>query len=157
MRINLEYMGRKHLDKVVDLDKKIAQNPWSKSMFIEELELQSFNRVLVNEYGDVCGYGVSRLQVDEWHLLTVGVDSNIRRQGYGKRLVEDVIRKAALNLDKTVLLEVRASNEIAINLYKKIGFEILHIRKNYYKSSTTPENAVVMKRLVKERDCEMFS
>jgi [ribosomal protein S18]-alanine N-acetyltransferase len=157
MRTNLEDMEKKHLDKVVDLDNKIAQNPWSKSMFFEELELHSFCRVLLDEYGDICGYGVSRLQVDEWHLLTVGVDSNLRRQGYGKHLVEDVIRKAALNLDQAILLEVRASNKIAINLYKKIGFEILHIRENYYKSSGGPEDAVVMKRLVKEGDREKFS
>jgi [ribosomal protein S18]-alanine N-acetyltransferase len=157
MRINIEDMEKKHLDKIVDLDSKIAQNPWSKSMFFEELDLHSFSRVLVDEYGDVCGYGVSRLQVDEWHLLTVGVESNLRRQGYGKRLVEDVIRKAALNLDKAVLLEVRSSNKIAINLYKKIGFETLHIRENYYKSSGDPEDAVVMKRLLKEGDREMFS
>ncbi|MBF0193694.1 MAG: ribosomal protein S18-alanine N-acetyltransferase [Magnetococcales bacterium] len=157
MRISIENMEKKHIDKVVHLDSKIAHNPWSTSMFLEELNLNSFCRVLVDEYGDLFGYGVSRPQVDEWHLLTVGVDSKLRRQGYGKRLVVDVIRKAALNLDKAVLLEVRASNNSAINLYKKIGFETLHIREKYYKSATGPEDAVVMKRLVKESDREKFS
>ncbi|MBF0383694.1 MAG: ribosomal protein S18-alanine N-acetyltransferase [Magnetococcales bacterium] len=157
MRINVEDMETKHIDKVIALDKKIAHNPWSKLMFLEELTLNSFCRVLTDEYGDILGYGVSRLLVDEWHMLTVGVKSDFRRQGYGKRLVEDVIRKAALNYSQAILLEVRSSNTIAINLYKKLGFETLHIREQYYKSSSVPEDAVVMKRLVKEGDRELFS
>ncbi|MBF0357571.1 MAG: ribosomal protein S18-alanine N-acetyltransferase [Magnetococcales bacterium] len=150
-------MKKKHLVKVVDLDGKIAQSPWTMPMFLEELELGSFCRVLLDEYGEVIGYCISRLQVDEWHLLTVGINSSHRNMGLGSRLLKDLIRKAALNYDKAVLLEVRSSNAVAINLYKKHGFTVLHIREGYYKTAQAAEDAVVMKRLIKGGDREIIS
>jgi [ribosomal protein S18]-alanine N-acetyltransferase len=157
MRINIADMEKKHLGKVLELDSKIAQHPWSMSMFLEELELESFCRVLLDEYGEVIGYAVSRFQVDEWHLLTVGVNSDHRNIGFGSRLLNDLVRKVALNHDQAILLEVRSSNTTAINLYKKHSFKTLHIREGYYKSTSVAEDAVVMKRLVQDGDRELIS
>ena len=44
----------------------------------------------------------------------------------------------------TILLEVRESNNIAINLYKKFNFREICIRENYYKFPV--ENAIIMKK-----------
>ena len=140
------------MQQVVDLDSKVAQYPWTMSMFLEELRLQSFCRVALDVHGLVIGYGVSRLQVDEWHLLTLGVGVNFRRQGYGECLVADVIRKSALHNDRIILLEVRASNILALNLYKKMGFKIINVRKGYYRSELIREDAIVMERLVQKGD-----
>jgi ribosomal-protein-alanine acetyltransferase len=157
MVLRLRDMEPKHLGRVVELDGLIAQRPWSKSMFEEELNLSSFCRVLLNDYGTVAGFCVSRLQLDEWHLLSVGVGLDFRRQGLGERLVADVVRKAALGRSRAVLLEVRASNEPALKLYKKMQFETLYVRENYYKGPPKAEDAVVMDRRVKERDREFIS
>ncbi|MBF0454723.1 MAG: ribosomal protein S18-alanine N-acetyltransferase [Magnetococcales bacterium] len=156
MRVSLLNMEEKHLERVSALDFKLAQRPWSVSMFKEELRLRSFCRLLMNEYGVVVGYGISRLQVDEWHLLTVGVAREFQRQGYGFQLVADVIRKAALGYNRSVLLEVRASNVSALTLYKKMGFETLYIREGYYKAPPLAEDAVVMSRRVQENDRKIF-
>ena len=157
MRVYLKDMEEKHLERVSALDFKAAQRPWSLQMFQEELRLHSFCRVLLDDYGNVIGYGVSRLQVDEWHLLTVSVEAEYRRNGFGYRLVADVIRKAALSHNRSVLLEVRASNKDAVSLYESLDFEILYIREGYYKAPPIAEDALVMSRRIQEGDREIIS
>ena len=150
-------MEERHLQSVVALDNKIALRPWTREMFLEELRLQSFCRILQGEEGMVLGYGITRLQLDEWHLLTVGVAPGFRRRGYGARLLTDIIEKAAKTASRSVLLEVRASNKGALNLYKKLGFKVLYVREGYYKSVPSTEDALVMDRRVSEGDRDLFS
>ncbi len=157
MRVYIKDMEKKHLDRVAALDLKIAQRPWSLHMFLEELKLQSFCRVLLDDYGSIIGYSVARLLVDEWHLLTIGVGEKFQNSGYGHSLVMDVIRKAALSHNRSVLLEVRASNKAALSLYEKIGFKTLYIREGYYKSSPIAEDAIVMDRRIQDGDREIIS
>jgi [ribosomal protein S18]-alanine N-acetyltransferase len=144
MSLHLQDMVVADLPAVVDLDSMVAQRPWSREMFLEELRLQSFCRVLLAADGVLVGFCVSRLLFDEWHLLTVGVGLKVRQRGYGQRLLGDIINKATLTHSRCVLLEVRVSNSPAQNLYKKMGFKTLCIRDNYYKSPPGTEDAVVM-------------
>lgn len=66
---------------------------------------------------------------DEIDIINIIVDKNHRRKKIGSRLLDYVIKN---NQDKKFILEVKISNEAAINLYKKFGFEIKGIRKGYY-------------------------
>ncbi|MFX0066508.1 MAG: ribosomal protein S18-alanine N-acetyltransferase [Candidatus Hermodarchaeota archaeon] len=76
------------------------------------------------------------------HLLSIAVLKKYRKQGIASML----LKRAYNGLKKTnkfqgIYLEARESNTPAISLYKKLGFEIVKIRRNYY---TDGENAVVM-------------
>lgn len=66
---------------------------------------------------------------DEIDIINIIVDKNHRRKKIGSQLLDYVIKN---NQDKKFILEVKISNEAAINLYKKFGFEIKGIRKGYY-------------------------
>jgi ribosomal-protein-alanine N-acetyltransferase len=84
---------------------------------------------------------------DEVQIIDLKVQEKYRRQGYASRLIRELI--TAYPGQSYVILEVRASNQPAQNLYKKMGFRELNRRKNYYPNPV--EDAVVMKLELKPR------
>jgi tRNA threonylcarbamoyladenosine biosynthesis protein TsaB len=82
---------------------------------------------------------------DDVHLLVIAVDPDSRRQGVGRRLLEEVyFLTQELGLSR-VLLEVRHSNERAIRFYQKQGFAQIGLRKGYYPAAKGQrEDAMVM-------------
>lgn len=79
---------------------------------------------------------------DEAHIIAVGVRSPHRSQGIGELLVIGAIEQAIARRMQSVTLEVRVSNYIAQNLYKKYGFKRQGIRKAYYVDNR--EDALIM-------------
>ena len=82
--------------------------------------------------------------VDSIDVINIVVDNDCRRKGIASKLIEYILLENDNKYD--YFLEVRESNEAAINLYKKYNFEIVNIRKKYYGN----ENALLMKRGVHE-------
>ena len=64
------------------------------------------------------------------------------RQGYGKAVVEALIKYAKNNHLDSISLEVRESNTPAITLYRELGFKVEGKRKDFYTKPT--EAALVM-------------
>ncbi|MBF0368340.1 MAG: ribosomal protein S18-alanine N-acetyltransferase [Magnetococcales bacterium] len=130
--------------KAAALDLAMGTPPWSSGMFLEELRLGSHCRVLVGPQGDLAGFLVARPQFDEWHIMTLGVARTLRRQGWGRRLVENLLEEADQAGCPKLLLEVRRSNVGAQALYRALGFTLLHTRRNYYATRQGREDALVM-------------
>ena len=80
--------------------------------------------------------------MDEGHITNIAVDPSYRRMGIGSRLMESVIEIAQRSKLRGLTLEVRVSNTEAISMYKRFGFKIEGLRKNYY--SDTHEDAFIM-------------
>jgi len=80
---------------------------------------------------------------DETHLLDLAVDPGARRRGYGRALLERVIADAREAGGRVVLLEVRASNGVALTLYRSAGFFESGVRTAYY--SDNGEDAIEMR------------
>jgi [ribosomal protein S18]-alanine N-acetyltransferase len=85
--------------------------------------------------------GVWRM-VDEGHIVTIAVRSELRRQGLGDLLVDRAFGVAEEYRLPVLTLEVRASNEGAQRLYRRWGFRKVGVRKRYY--SDNKEDAVIM-------------
>lgn len=79
---------------------------------------------------------------DEAHIVSVGVRSDYRGYGIGELLLIGAIEQAQKRRMQVVTLEVRISNYIAQNLYKKYGFKKMGVRKGYY--SDNREDALIM-------------
>ncbi len=79
---------------------------------------------------------------DEVHIIDVATHPDARRQGAARSLVRTVIATAESRGARLVLLEVRESNIAAMALYRSLGFESVHVRRDYY--SAPRENAVEM-------------
>ena len=80
--------------------------------------------------------------VDEAHIVSIGVRSEYRGLGLGELLLISAIEQAIEMESRMVTLEVRVSNYVAQNLYKKYGFTERGVRKGYY--SDNREDALIM-------------
>jgi ribosomal-protein-alanine N-acetyltransferase len=80
---------------------------------------------------------------DELQLMNVAVAPEQRRKGYGSALLADLLRIARTQAIAAISLEVRPSNQAAIRLYERDGFERVGLRPRYY--SDNAEDALVMR------------
>lgn len=99
--------------------------------------------ILVNEDDIINGLLIVYKNIDYFELEAIVVDPDYRKRGIGNSLINFFVDNY-VNLED-IFLEVAVNNINAINLYKKNGFEIINIRKKYYKDI----DAYVMKRVVK--------
>lgn len=90
----------------------------------------------------VLGYAGMWIMVNEAHITTVALRSNWRGKGFGELLLASLVELAAEMGADRVTLEVRVSNEVARNLYRKYGFQEEGRRPRYY--SDDNEDAFIM-------------
>jgi ribosomal-protein-alanine N-acetyltransferase len=117
--------------------------PWSRAVFRDCL-LAGYYSLVLDVGGTVFGYAIMSIAASEAHILNLCVHPELRRQGYGRRLLNALLFKAHDNAVKQVFLEVRPSNRGAIKLYSSAGFEEIGIRPAYYQARDGRENAVVL-------------
>ena len=113
------------IDEIEEVNKLLSK-------FNYRITLNSFNNNFLKclIYYDYCikGIVVYDLLYDRIEIEYIIVDDNAKRQGIGSMLLKEIEKNNINN----ITLEVRESNNEAINFYKKNGFEIASIRKNYY-------------------------
>ncbi|GAV26471.1 ribosomal-protein-alanine N-acetyltransferase RimI [Carboxydothermus islandicus] len=147
--MELKHMELKDLPQVLDIEKLSYTNPWSKASFMYEITENPLATYLVAREGDkILGYGGIWIVLDEAHITTLAVHPAYRRNGVGKILLNALLEVAKNRKVRNIILEVRASNFPAQNLYQKFGFKPIGIRKKYY--SRPEEDAIVMSLEIKE-------
>ena len=146
-RIYPERLTVDALDVVAELEKLCFSQPWSR----KSLELLTNEGIGVGmvcrKDGIVCAYGGMMCAVDEGQITNIATHPDHRRQGYGKAVVEALIKYAKNNHLESISLEVRESNRAAIELYSALGFKVEGKRKDFYTKPT--ESALVMVLKVK--------
>jgi ribosomal-protein-alanine N-acetyltransferase len=90
----------------------------------------------------VIGYGGFWVLNIEAHISTIAVQPNWRGHGLGELLLTEMIEKARSLKAQVVTLEVRVSNHVAQNLYRKYLFEEVGLRRRYYRNNN--EDALIM-------------
>jgi len=114
---------------------EIAENP-SAHLYVAEVIEDGRNRVI--------GYVGYWLIVDEMHISTLAVDPAYRRKGIAEGLLRAALERAADNGAELATLEVRVSNDAALELYRKHAFEVVGRRPRYYRDNG--EDALLMTR-----------
>ena len=94
--------------------------------------------------GKVMGYLDYSLIYDRIEIDDLLVDDKCRNQGIGTKLMAYLVSLAINYKVINVTLEVRVSNDVAINLYKKFGFREVALRKSYYGN----EDGILMEKQV---------
>ncbi|MBO2516659.1 MAG: ribosomal-protein-alanine N-acetyltransferase [Clostridiales bacterium] len=117
--------------------------PWKREDFVREMTQNRCARYLVAELdGNVIGFAGAWLILDEGHITNIAVRKEYRGNGYGISLTGALMQYAA-NLGVSYLdLEVRKSNTVAQNMYRKLGFFKVGERKKYYEDNG--EDALLM-------------
>ncbi len=141
-RMTLEDLGA-----VLQIDRLSFPLPWSERSYRFELTQNPASNMLVVEGRDegaprVIGYAGYWMLVDEAHISTLAVHPDYRRRGLGAKLLRQLLDDAARSGADMATLEVRVSNQAAVNLYHKFGFQIVGRRSRYYRDNG--EDALLM-------------
>ena len=136
-------MRRRHLRGVVAIEDVTNPRPWSHELFESELtQVSAHCFVAVAPRSVVVGFGCLMTTGFETHVTNVAVDPRHHRHGVGRSLMLRLVRESiALGVDD-VTLEVRRSNDAAIQLYEQFGFVAEGLRPKYYQELN--EDAVIM-------------
>jgi ribosomal-protein-alanine N-acetyltransferase len=136
-------MKLEDIDDVVKIEHLSFKTPWTYEAFLSEITRNKVAKYRVIEKGTrVIGYYGLWLLYGEGHITNIAVHPEFRGIGLGNMLLEDIINISRENKIHALTLEVRVSNTVAINLYKKYGFIEVARRKGYY--SDTGEDAIIM-------------
>ncbi len=142
-------MRQADLDEVMEIERLSFRAPWSRQVFVEELDRDwaHIDVVKVRQAGPAsrprvaafCNYWLVR---DEVHILNIATHPDERRRRHATRLLEHVIEFARRHGCRYLTLEVRRSNVGAQKLYRAFGFRPIGVRPNYYVEDN--EDAIVM-------------
>ena len=144
VHIRLRTMQEKDIRAVYKLEKLCQPRPWPSWYFRKQLRTSSC-WVLEHQGMDV-GFGIVSMVKDWAHIMNMCVAPGYRRRGLGRRILLQLLQVAKRHHAHHAWLEVRPSNLPAVNLYRKMGFRKIQIRKNYYMLPSGKENALVMVR-----------
>jgi ribosomal-protein-alanine N-acetyltransferase len=143
MDVIIRDMKESDLDRIMEIEEKSFNPPWSREAFLLELTKNLLAKYIVAEVdGQVVGYGGIWLIIDEGHVTNIAVDEKYRGKGIGSKILEGLIQLCRDRNMTAMTLEVRKSNVIAQSLYKKYGFKEYGIRKGYYQDNN--EDAIIM-------------
>jgi len=114
------------------IENRIHRNPWSKEQIKESF--QNKNNLAIGTFNqdELIGYCFMLIAQTEAEILNIATDINFQRKGLGETLLKECFERLKSHKVKNLFLEVRQSNHAAKNLYSKMGFKTIGIRKNYY-------------------------
>ena len=141
----LRDMTEADLDLVLRIERGVHAHPWTLGNFSDALRSRYQCKVYECE-GIIFGYAVLMLAVDECELLDIAIDARYQRLGLGYKLLEEMMVLARRHDMQRMVLEVRASNTAAINLYRRAGFDDIGLRRDYYPAENGREDAILMGR-----------
>jgi len=131
------------LSEVMAIENRSYDFPWSEGIFCDCLENQYLAMLYVRNK-KILAYSVSQFIVDECHLLNLCVSQEAREQGLATKMIKYLINQARQSDIGSIFLEVRVSNEPAIHLYDKLGFNEIGMRRDYYPGINGREDALVL-------------
>ena len=145
MELIVRQAEEKDIKPMAEMDILCFSAPWSEVSFEKEIKENHLALYIVAEIGErMVGYAGLWCIVDEGHITNVAVHPDFRRRGIGEALVSVLLEYTVKKGILSHTLEVRASNEAAISLYTKFGFQPAGLRKNYYEDNG--EDAIIMWR-----------
>jgi ribosomal-protein-alanine N-acetyltransferase len=147
VHLNIERMTMpSEIDEVLAIEGAAFTNPWTREMYLAELENQGISYCYLARAGTGPAVGFCSFWhvVDELHINNLAVLPEWRRQGVATTLLTHVIREGARLGAARAALAGRRSHDSARALYERFGFAVAGVRRAYY---TKPvEDAIVLWR-----------
>ena len=144
----MEPMLADDLDAVLAIEHKSFSTPWTDTMFLSEMRQGPGSQLLVarleKRTTTLVGYVGYRVVLDEMHIMIIAVAPAWRRRGIAQHMLLQAMERARQAACERAILEVRASNIGAQQLYYRLGFAPVGVRPKYY---TRPsEDALILWR-----------
>lgn len=138
-------MSVAQLDVVMAIEAAAYAFPWSRGNFVDSLVAGYPARVLYADDGEMLGYFVAMLGVDEMHLLNITVAARHESRGHARFMLDELVQVCRECAAASLWLEVRESNTRAQSIYRRFGFRRIGLRKGYYPAPRSQrEDAIVM-------------
>ena len=148
LNVDIRKMEKRDLPAVMEIENLCFVAPWKEENFLSEMDNQFANLWVI----ELSAEGVNKQVVgfsDYWQtfdsatICQIAVHPGIRRRQLGSALMDEIINDCYAKRVQNLTLEVRKSNQIAINFYKKHGFSEALIKEKYYSNG---EDAIYMIR-----------
>ena len=141
----LRPMQNSDLSDVMGIENAVYSQHWTPHTLANCLRV-GYEAWVLEKADYLMGYGFMSTGAGEAHILNLCVHPLYQRQGYGRQILEHLLAIARKKAVDSVFLEVRCSNSAALNLYLKMGFNQIAIRKHYYPvpHSVNREDALIL-------------
>ena len=139
---NIRHMRQEDIGAIVKIEQECFSTPWTMEGFFDSLGLDYAVSVVAEEYGKLLGYGGIYFTAEEGEITNVAVMATERRRGIADALLKQIDIEAKNRNVTKIFLEVRVSNEAALQLYQRHGYKLCGTRKNFYR--LPQEDAYVM-------------
>ncbi|MDH5390997.1 MAG: ribosomal protein S18-alanine N-acetyltransferase [Candidatus Bathyarchaeota archaeon] len=131
------------LEQVMHINRVCLPENYTTSFFMNLYQRFPETFIVAEENGDVVGYVMCRIETGipsfkllgitrKGHVISIAVLPEHQREGIGCALMREAMEAMVNYKAKECYLEVRASNVPAVNLYRKMGFEIIRTIRGYY-------------------------
>ena len=136
-------MKNSDLDAVMGIELDVYSFPWSKQIFTDCMRV-GYHCLVITLDEELLGYAIMSAAAGEAHLLNLCIKKQHQRSGLGKLLLRHSIKLAESKKVQSLFLEVRPSNNAALKLYEKLGFNQIGTRKDYYPAKSGREDAIIL-------------
>ncbi len=150
-RIIIDQVRRQEAEALVAIHGDAFARAWSADDFTALIADRSIYALAIRRqpvfgHRSMVGFVLVRAVADEAEILTIAVAPQGQGRGYGRRLMEEVLRRLYADGVAACFLEVDRANAPAVKLYRALGFEPVGERKGYYpKSDGSAGSALVMR------------
>jgi ribosomal-protein-alanine N-acetyltransferase len=141
--LDIRPLAYSDLPAVAAIERRAFPTPWSIAMFVLEMSKSTGLCLAALRDGKLVGYTVCSRYDTVWHVMNIAVEPDLRRQGIASALLGEIYVRAG-DPSAQFTLEVRRSNQAAIELYERDGFRIAGLRRRYYQDNG--EDALIMWR-----------
>jgi len=148
--MEMRKLGVPDLMALMRMEREVFEaESWSESAMLSELSMAHSHYIGLFE-NELLGYAGLRISPADYSadIQTIAIGAQSRGRGLGRCLMQELISKAKAGGAEQVLLEVKATNEVAVSLYRSLGFEPIDVRKRYYQPSG--EDALVMRLKIRQ-------
>ena len=142
LNLMISEMSSSDIFFVTDIEQRNYKYPWTSTIFSDCLS-SGYQCIVAKSNNKIIGYAIVAISNYDAQILNLCVDRESRSLGFGSKIMDFLIEDIRCRGLDEVYLEVRSSNNIAISLYIKKGFELIGERKNYYKDPEGREDAKI--------------
>ena len=130
--ISIRAMTLEDLPSVMRIENTCFSDAWSEQSFRDDLGNENYCYLAATVEDQLVGYCGYLKAIDTADIVNVAVDPDFQRKGIGGLMLEALMDHGIRNGVSVFFLEVRMTNETAVRLYRKAGFEQIGVRKKYY-------------------------
>ena len=134
-------MGLNDLEEAYKIELEVNPSPWKYETFLSSFEVGHKGLICKND-NQMIGFIIFSPITPEAHILSISVRNEMQSKGIGTLLLKSMLDQCKVMNYKKIFLEVRVSNEKAINFFEKFGFSKDASRNNYYTDNS--EDALLM-------------